>query len=1213
MAISTPAPVSRRRNSTSNGSDTFKSTSYETPARPSSRAGGVLSPPLSTTTSTGYASSTVTGGGSNTRMNIVTRVAIEGKAKPGEDGAAVRMYLKENVKILDSVVHPLDSSGAPYNFDSKITPLLHSAGRALNLPARSQQTFQSAFGLSPPPSDSSSIHTASSSSRTSKGKTVNGSSSVTDSLGPVDPLYTGHILVSGYHISYVSPKVFPPQYPDDVGSGISSVRSSGKYGSRRISIGDRDRVQAQFVAAIELLVPYVSQPPRSPYLAIPTPRCLHNNIKLRIFPPVTSNTSASLASLSSLDDESAGSWDLASDPHVTRAPTSSARSRASSNGYGTNSYHGNEADDESSDSSTAGFSYGCGIQGSFPSTERIRLRWAKPVKNLDIPRYGSMESSTSTIESGRRRVGVKSVKGEMTCIVKGKATTVDGTEGVVMEMEYKGTCKDVWYPGVATLLGMDVSLEAKNSDVSWFRGEGSPGAGWDINGGTGYTGFDVGNETNPRQAAGRFDSMESNSSNPQIHITPTSPLGASSTYPSRQNSNASSSSLLRAPLPGGISVAEYSFEGAVPTTDPSTSVTSTQMSSIGSLPTSSNLTESVASKAPGYPITLHLNMNELLPPAKNEFTFTIRGTVLVVPRTRYNPRVNGSSKRQGSGAESDETTSASGPDDRDLLPVTLPRFTVLAADKESTTIVVRNEVAGNGASVEVYNPSGDIHTDAQARKTVLQRGAFTKCSEGGGRIVVKMPQHGSGYANGHAGGYLHAPGTRTPNDSGRSSPVLGHGLSRVASHGNLTKYGTTVTQKMRPKRDGELMIPWVYASVTTLFSTETEASYAVRVRLPAPAEMNGNDWLEFGLAKSGPSASSSTGSDKPPNLMIVGVSVDGVPVRYEATATAVKDESLGGVGFEEMSSREWISWVRVRVGGVGGGEVTIDYVVKDEESERKKGKRREGTGVSVDVYLPSFPLPVGRFEVLVEGQTDLDSTSIQTNFLYSAPSPSGSRLMYYTTEPFFYPQLSFLALPRTKPISRTLSRYFKLCLIIALISFLSTFMYRVQLDLAKLNRSVNTLRRGYARNLVPGLELDPVTVTTTVYASSSQPQWDWFGGGESGGTAPSSEPVMASFSSIETTTSVTSPPFASESSNSPPKDDRLHQTPPEEDGYNGFGQEVLSEPAPSFVETFGLVPYRKLMNFTWGDLKPVAQSLSQAIGVLWQIARKVYHYPLDPP
>lgn len=70
-----------------------------------------------------------------------------------------------------------------------------------------------------------------------------------------------------------------------------------------------------------------------------------------------------MASTASLSDDDAGSWDLTSDPHVSR-PTRMSRA---------NSYN-NFADDESSDSSASGLLEGIGIQGTFPSAERIRVR-----------------------------------------------------------------------------------------------------------------------------------------------------------------------------------------------------------------------------------------------------------------------------------------------------------------------------------------------------------------------------------------------------------------------------------------------------------------------------------------------------------------------------------------------------------------------------------------------------------------------------------------------------------------------------------------------------------------------------------------------------------------------------------------------------------------------------------------------------------------------
>lgn len=121
------------------------------------------------------------------------------------------------MKILDSQVHPLDSSSAPYNFSSTTSPLLHKAAGALNLPARSSQSYVS--------SD------------------IYGSST---SVPPLDDKYTGHILVSGYHVSYVLPKEFPRKEID------RSIR--------------RGTVSMHFMAGIDMWVPFTSRPPYAPFL-----------------------------------------------------------------------------------------------------------------------------------------------------------------------------------------------------------------------------------------------------------------------------------------------------------------------------------------------------------------------------------------------------------------------------------------------------------------------------------------------------------------------------------------------------------------------------------------------------------------------------------------------------------------------------------------------------------------------------------------------------------------------------------------------------------------------------------------------------------------------------------------------------------------------------------------------------------------------------------
>ena len=132
------------------------------------------------------------------------------------------------MKILDSQVHPLDSSSAPYNFSSTTCALLHRGARALSLPARSRVLYTSLFG------------------------SISSTSSSSSNPPPLEERYVGHILVSGYHVSYVLPKEFPPRVEE----------MASRTSSRRMSTA----TTMQFMAAIDMWIPFLSKPPHSPYL-----------------------------------------------------------------------------------------------------------------------------------------------------------------------------------------------------------------------------------------------------------------------------------------------------------------------------------------------------------------------------------------------------------------------------------------------------------------------------------------------------------------------------------------------------------------------------------------------------------------------------------------------------------------------------------------------------------------------------------------------------------------------------------------------------------------------------------------------------------------------------------------------------------------------------------------------------------------------------------
>lgn len=148
-------------------------------------------------------------------------------------------------------MHPLDNSSVPYLFSSSTSPLLHNAARVLNLPARSEHSYLTLFGQRP-----------ASSSRFS-------SSSPKDAdIPPLEEKYTGHILVSGYQVSFVLPKEFPPRAR--MNGEDSDLRSRPSLNAlvtprhRRGSIGEKNMMH--FMAGISMIVPYISTPPRAPYL-----------------------------------------------------------------------------------------------------------------------------------------------------------------------------------------------------------------------------------------------------------------------------------------------------------------------------------------------------------------------------------------------------------------------------------------------------------------------------------------------------------------------------------------------------------------------------------------------------------------------------------------------------------------------------------------------------------------------------------------------------------------------------------------------------------------------------------------------------------------------------------------------------------------------------------------------------------------------------------
>ncbi|KAF8651432.1 hypothetical protein AX16_004733 [Volvariella volvacea WC 439] len=1083
---------------------------------------------------------TILSNGQGTKLNVVSRVVIEGKARPGQEGASVKMYLKislpldsvapgstmplfaeQKVKVLAAQVHPLDSNSVPYNFSATLSPMLQNAAHALNLPTKSHETFHSAFDLPPP---SSPVVTSS---------RLPGNS---ENVPPVETHYAGCILVSDYHISYVVPKVLLQYKPS-----TTLDRSTSR--GRRASITEKNHLH--FMAAIDMWIPYLTTPPRSPYLlSIPTPKCLHNYIKLRINP--THPTSASMASVSSVEDD-ASSWNVMSEPYVTRAPHRPSRSRS-----------WNEfADDESSDTSASG-SQDSVLQGTFPSTEFLRVRWAKPLKTVDVG---------GDAGDGRRRVGVDDVKGEVVCGIKGLIFDQErqAVDGIAMAIQYKGTCKGIWHPGVATALGMDVGLRVKGCDVSWLE---ESSLSWEVNGGVGYTGFDTGKNGRTPVDPGSVSPPKAASPEPCDTLS-TSHLQPSAT-----------SSLLRAPLPTH-GIPDYSFETSTLTS----SMPDSAVSSMPSLQTSSEAPPPPV--PPGQPITLHLNINELVPPAKNLFTFTISGNIIIRPRPTQIK------------LQRDNNPVPSTDDQGIVGPISLPHFTVLAVKNENITTIVRNEMEEDDAIVDLYQQGeSQIALGSAADVKSIRKGAFAKYNGDGGKVVIRsdwMPSTSRGRAS-----TFSARGTRS-----RASSIASMALSI-----------------QQPRRRGLAKFPSCQAIVMPVVgSTPGSAEFVVRMSLNVPPLES--EWLEFGFTH--PSLNEShliesrvaSAAEASPRVVIADASVDGISVEHEVASTSAQRDKDSDMVLGDLKGKEWLSWCKVHVGSIGG-QVVVDYQVQRTRMNTRSFMTRS---TPLHILLPTFTLPVGRFEVRVEAPNGYEIIALQSNFAHDQSVSTGYRFVHSALPEFFQPNISIALTKTSKPMKSFTTSLFLLWAL----SFIGFALYRldmrVQLLATSLEHYANDI--GHNWNAPP----DPITVTTTTTLYTTMEGWVSkptveIEASEAASisilptsavsTAPISLELPSSASSlamVSTPVTVEAPPPPPQSILGPPE-----PQPPdsqETDTPEPSNDSSLSLSTESIFQSLSL-PF----SFSWMDdpeIKVTLRKLADVADKLWYLVLRAYHYPMNPP
>ena len=717
-----------------------------------------------------------------------------------------------------------------------------------------------------------------------------------------------------------------------------------------------------FMAGAEIFVPFLSRPPKAPFqvykfslidqqqetdphlkLSVPLPRCLSNHIKLRMPPPTLPS------------GQEARPWDLSSEPVVTYQPLH--RPRVAPYGYLPDDEQ-SPSDDGHSSSSTGTTA---GIQGTFPSTDRIRIRWAAP-----LDRHQGYDA----LADGRHMLGVDTVNGQLRSTIMGQ----DKEGRTRLKLDYEGTCSGLWFPGVATHLGMEVVLDAKGRPVAW-EGDG----GWDVTGGTGFTGFDAGPAVETEESSGR--PRRDSGIRPQM-------------TPSRPSSYASAS-LLRTHMPNSSLLPDYSFE-----TTPSP--TASMLNSAASPYFTSAETPAVISDRgpPLHPIGLHINIGDLPPPPRNEFNFRIRGSILLGP------------------PEDPE-------DDESVL--VLPVFRVVSADKDNTELVVASDVADG---VEVIMPQDRRHGRAPTRR-LLRKKTEIRAQDGVAIALELPPTTGSTPVK--------QPANGTPARGKFDEPKLPI-LQRRSFVRIESPVRPSRSSSLSSLATGPYPIPWVRAQVTMLPQSEAY-SHSVHFVVPSVAASRGI--LSFGVCLPSFLISETKASidvvwatadgrrlsvEVFPRVPLVDESNEDLE-EFERTLQLIdfksgdeeEQEKQGGV--DDLGLRDLVSWIQIRLpeGGVTGN-VEANYLIGRDSRPATLSKRRGRDETSL--LLPCFHVGVGTYTIEMDtplGQSCLVATAcvLTRGSDYEFPlvvsnfhQQTGGRLVHHKVPGYFYPRVK----ARLRPI-----------------------------------------------------------------------------------------------------------------------------------------------------------------------------------------------------
>jgi hypothetical protein len=232
--------------------------------------------------------------------------------------------------------------------------------------------------------------------------------------------------------------------------------------------------------------------------------------------------------------------------------------------------------------------------------------------------------------------------------------------------------------------------------------------------------------------------------------------------------------------------------------------------------------------------------------------------------------------------------------------------------------------------------------------------------------------------------------------------------------------------------------------------------------------------------------------------------------------------------------------------------------------------------------------------------------TLQSNFAHQQKSPDRYRLLHYSLDQFFTPTLSLTIEQYNSRIRMgwlSLGKLLLLFLWIFPIVLVSILLINLGTEFKHMRQSLDHfVVRGFDHDEIPAPSTETIFITTTVFPPSP------------------SATIDADNVNSQTTTAL----FTSSMSIIPAASIGLMpSTPSTGDRSQTDTTTLISIPTPISsprLSENSLVPVSAL-TFEWSkiriDFPPAAREsvdrVLESLGIVWQMFRKAYHYPLDPP